>query len=266
MIDYYAAVAPALLPHIRGRAVTLGRFPAGVDKPGFAQTECRGRPDWMATHAVRLRDGRVRHFCVVDDRPSLLWVANQGAIELHPFLARTDRHDQPTHVILDLDPGPGADILDCCRLALRLREVLRALGLEAFVKTSGSLGLHILVPLNTPHTYMETKPFARAVAARLANEVPEQATDRTPIALRVRRVLVDWLGNDASRSTVAPYSLRAADTPTVSTPLKWDEVEAALRAGAPAMVAFTAEDVVARLDAVGDPLAPVLELRQRLPT
>jgi bifunctional non-homologous end joining protein LigD len=265
MIDYYARVASALLPHIRGRALTLGRFPAGVDGRGFAQTECRGCPDWMTTHPVRLRDGRVRRFCVVDDRPSLLWVANQAAIELHPFLARIDRHDEPTHVILDLDPGPGAGTLDCCRVALRVREVVRELGLEAFVKTSGSLGMHVHVPLNTPHSYRQTKPFAREIAAGLAAEEPEQVTDRTPIALRAGRVLVDWLGNEASRSTVAPYSLRAADYPTVSTPLRWDEVEAALRAEAPEQLTFTAADLPARLDAVGDPLAPALELQQRLP-
>ena len=265
MIDYYACVAAVLLPHIRGRALTLGRFPGGVDRRGFAQTECRGCPEWMTTHPVRLRDGRVRHFCVVDDRPSLLWVANQAAIELHPFLARTERQEEPTHVIVDLDPGPGADMLDCCRVAVRVREVLRELGLEVFVKTSGSLGLHVQIPLNTPHTYEETKPFARELAARLASEAPEQVTDRTPTALRTGRVLVDWLGNAASRSTVAPYSLRAADHPTVSTPLRWEEIEAALHDRAPERLTFTAADLPARLDAVGDPLAPALELRQRLP-
>jgi bifunctional non-homologous end joining protein LigD len=219
----------------------------------------------MTTHPVRLRDGRVRHFCVVDDRPSLLWVANQAAIELHPFLARIGRHEEPTHVMLDLDPGPGTGMLDCCRVALRVREVLSELGLEAFVKTSGSLGLHVHVPLNTPHGYRQTKPFAREIAGRLAAEDRENVTDRTPIALRAGRVLVDWLGNEASRSMVAPYSLRAADHPTVSTPLCWDEVEAALRAGAPEQLTFTALDLPARLDAAGDPLARALELRQRLP-
>src|SRR4051794_29207541 len=162
MIDYYANVAPALLPHIAGRALTLGRFPAGVEGHGFAQTECRGCPSWMTTHPLALRDGRVRRFCVVNDRPSLLWVANQSAIELHPFLARTSRQDQPTHVVVDLDPGPGAGLLDCCRVALRAREMLGELGLEAFVKHSGSTGLHVLVPLDLPHRYEQTKPFARA--------------------------------------------------------------------------------------------------------
>jgi bifunctional non-homologous end joining protein LigD len=265
MIDYYARVAPALLPHIAGRALTLGRFPAGVDGRGFAQTECRGRPRWMRTAALRLRDGRIRRFCVVDDRPSLLWIANQTAIELHPFLARADRQDEPTLVVLDLDPGPGAGMLDCCRVALRAREMLRERGLEAFVKSSGSSGLHVYVPLNTPHGYGETKPFARELAARLAAEAPDHVTDRTPTALRTGRVLVDWLANDASRSMVAPYSLRAADYPTVSAPLRWEEVEVALSTRAPERLFFTAVDFPARLDAVGDPLAAAVELRQRLP-
>jgi bifunctional non-homologous end joining protein LigD len=264
MVDYYARVAPALLPHIADRALTLGRFPAGVDRRGFAQTECRGRPEWMTTHPVRLRDGRVREYCVVNDLPSLLWVANQAAIELHPFLARTERHDRPTLVMFDLDPGEGAGVLDCCRVALSLRALLGDLGLDAFVKTSGSLGLHVQVPLNTPHGYEETKPFAREVAARLAAEDPRHVTDRTSRALRGGRVLVDWLANDASRSLIAPYSLRAADHPTVSTPLGWDEVEDALRAGAPERLVFAAADLPSRLDAVGDPLAPALELRQDL--
>jgi bifunctional non-homologous end joining protein LigD len=265
MIDYYARVAPALLPHIADRALTLGRFPAGVEGRGFAQTECRGRPDWMSTHAVRLRDGRVRNYCVVNNAAALLWVANQGAIELHPFLARTEHHDRPTHVVLDLDPGPGTGMLECCRVALQLRALLRELGLVAFVKTSGSLGLHVQVPLNTPHSYEQSKAFAHSIATRLAGQDPLHVTDRTSRAQRARRVLIDWLGNDASRSTVAPYSLRAADHPTVSTPLAWDEVEGALRAGAPERLTFTAAELPARLDAVGDPLASALELRQQLP-
>jgi bifunctional non-homologous end joining protein LigD len=259
MVDYYDRVASALLPHIADRALTLGRFPGGVDAPGFAQTECRGRPPWMATRAIQLRDGRVREYCVVNDRRSLLWVANQSAIELHPFAARGERHDEPTHVIFDLDPGPGADELDCCRVAVRLRDVLAELGLEAFVKSSGSLGLHVLVPLNTPHRYEQTKPFARAVAERLAAADPARVIARARRSERAGRVLVDWLGNDASRSTVAAYSLRATDLPTVSTPLRWEEVEASERPR------FVANDIAPRLKAIGDPLAPALNLRQRLP-
>ncbi|HEX2085057.1 MAG TPA: non-homologous end-joining DNA ligase [Solirubrobacteraceae bacterium] len=262
MVAYYERVAPALLPHLADRALTLGRFPGGVDAPGFAQTECRGRPEWMTTRAIRLRDGRVREYCVVNDRRSLLWVGNQSAIELHPFLARGARHDQPTHVVFDPDPGPGAGVLECCRVALRLRELLDDLGLASFAKTSGSVGVHVLVPLNTPVGYEQTKPFAREVAARLAAEDPARVTARTRRSERAGRVLVDWLGNDASRSTVAAYSLRATDLPTASTPLAWDEVE---RADDERALLFTATDVLRRLDVAGDPLAPALDLRQRLP-
>lgn len=266
MVDYYADVARALLPHLAGRALTLGRFPGGVDVRGFAQTECRGCPEWMTTHPLRLRDGRVRRFCVVDDVASLLWVANQTAIELHQFLARVEDHARPTALVLDLDPGPGTGILDCCAVALRARELLDDLGLEAFAKTSGSVGLHVIVPLNTPHGYEETKPFARDIAARLAAQDPERVIDRTPLALREGRVLVDWLANDASRTIVAPYSLRAADLPTVSTPVTWDEVGSALDERSAERLIFTATAIPSRLEAIGDPLAPALELRQRLPS
>jgi bifunctional non-homologous end joining protein LigD len=265
LIDYYRSVAPALLPHIAGRALTLGRLPAGVDGRGFARTEYRGAPEWMTTHGLRLRDGEVRNYCVVDDLPSLSWVANQTAIELHPFLARVERQDQPTFVIFDLDPGPGTGLLECCRVALALREMLGELGLASFVKTTGSLGLHVHVPLNSPHGYDETKPFVRELAARLAARDADHVTDRTSRSARGGRVLVDWLGNDASRSMIAAYSLRAADHPMVSTPVTWDEVETALRLQAPERLAFLAADLPRRLDAVGDPLAPALELRQRLP-
>jgi bifunctional non-homologous end joining protein LigD len=258
MVAYYDAVAPALLEHIAGRALTLGRFPGGVDAPGFAQTECRGRPDWMRTRAIALRDGRVREYCVVDDARALRWVANQSAIELHPFLAR-ERHDEPTHVVFDLDPGPGTGLADCCRIALRLRDLLAGLGLAAVAKSSGSAGLHVLVPLNRPHDYGQTKRFARAVAERLAAEDSERVTARTRRADRRGRVFVDWLGNDPSRSTIAAWSLRATDLPTVSMPLRWEEVERGEG------LVVLAGDALRRLDAGGDPHAAALGLEQRLP-
>jgi len=261
LVAYYEGVVEALLPHIAGRALTLGRFPAGVNERGFAQTQCRGRPSWMATRTLRLRDGRLREYCVVDDRRSLLWVANQSAIELHPFLSR-EVHEEPTHVSFDLDPGPGTDPLDCCRVALRLCGVLSGEGLESFVKTSGFSGLHVQVPLNAPHSYAQTKAFARALAMRMASEDPDCITDRMRRSARTGRVLVDWTGNDASRSTVAPYSLRAGEFPTVSTPLAWEEVEAARE---PADLWFEAGEVLRRVQSGGDTLAPALGLHQRLP-
>jgi bifunctional non-homologous end joining protein LigD len=262
LVSYYDAIAPLLLPHIADRALTLGRFPGGVDVRGFAQTECRGRPSWMPTHKIALRDGRTREYCVVNDRRSLAWVANQSTIELHPFLARVDHHDRPTHVIFDLDPGPRAGILDCARVALRLRAVLADLRLQSFAKTSGSVGIHVLVPLNVPHSYAQTKAFARGIARQLAAE-DASVTDRVRRSDRADRVLVDWLANEMSRSAVAPYSLRAMDYPTVSTPVRWEELEGASGA---CDLWFLAPDVLARARADGDPLAPALTILQRLPS
>lgn len=262
MIDYYRAAAPALVPHLAGRPLTLGRFPDGVDGPGFAQNECRGRPDWMATQPVVLRTGVVRNYCVVDDAASLVWVANLGTLELHPYLARGEHPDHPTAVAIDLDPHPPRDLADCCRVALRLRELLAADGLEARPKTSGAAGLHVFVPTGAAHPYAETKAYARAVAGRLAAELPELVSDSTRPREREGRVHVDWLQNAPRRSTVAPYSLRATDWPTVSTPVTWDDVVAAA-GGAP--LRFMAKDALDRLERLGDLFAPVLSAEQRLP-
>jgi bifunctional non-homologous end joining protein LigD len=243
-----------LLPHLAGRPLTLGRWPQGVEGRGFAQTECRGAPPWVATQPLRLRDGRVRNFCVVDGVPSLLWVANLGTIELHPLLGGS-----PPTAVFDLDPGEGVGFAQCCDLALALRELLREAGLAGFAKSSGGAGLHVYVPLNVAHSGDQVKAFARATADRLAAERPEQATASTAKSDRRGKVLVDWLQNDPMRSTVSVYSLRAASSPTVSTPITWDEVERR----EPLVVG--PEDVLARVEVLGDLFAPVLELEQRLP-
>lgn len=265
MVDYYRRVASVVLPHVARRPMTLGRFPNGVDGKGWAQTECRGRPDWMATAEVTIAGGRVRNYCLVDDAPSLLWAANQGTIELHPFLATADAPDEPLVVVFDLDPGPPATVIECCRVALWLRDALERHGLEAFPKTTGSAGLHVYVPLNSPHTFARTKAFARAVAADLAAEHPDHVVDVQATAARRGKVLVDWGQNDARRSTVAPYSLRAMPLPFVSTPLEWGEVERALRRGRPELLRFEAGDVLRRIERDGDLFDPVTRLRQRLP-
>ena len=213
LVAYYERVAPLLLPHLAGRALTLGRWPRGVDEPGFAQTECRGRPPWMATRAVTLRDGRVREFCVINDLDSLRWVANQSAIELH-VAARADE------VVLDLDPGPGAGMADCCRVALALR------GGDAWVKLTGSAGLHVHIPFDGD--FAEAKAFARSRAAQLAAADPARVTDGMR-ADRSGRVFVDWTLNDPSRTVIAPYSLRATDLPTIAAPISWDEVSSGPR-------------------------------------
>jgi bifunctional non-homologous end joining protein LigD len=260
LVDYYLGIAPVLLPHLAGRAITLGRFPDGIDGPAFAQTECRGRPDWIPTRPVRLRSGIIRNYCLIEEPAALAWVANLGTLELHPFLHR-ENPDRPDFVVFDLDPGAGAGLSECCWAALRLREMLGELGLAAAAKTSGGYGLHVYVPLGPAHSYADNKRFVRKVAARLATEEPARITDRSAKELRAGRVLVDWAQNDRSRSTVAPYSPRAADRPAVSTPLTWEEVER----GDPDGLRFPPERVLARARRLGDPFARVLTSRQRLP-
>ncbi|MDQ4082162.1 MAG: non-homologous end-joining DNA ligase, partial [Actinomycetota bacterium] len=232
LIAFYLEVAPAILPHLERRPVTLRRYPDGVEGLHWYQLECRGQPDWLTTCELRGRGGVFR-VCLLGDRPSLVWAANLATIEFHPLLARAAAAGEPTSVVFDLDPGPALDIVDCCDVALRLREVLAGLGLASFAKTSGSVGLHVFVPLNVPHTYAETRGFARAVAAHLVAEHPDGVTDKQKRALRTGKILVDWLQNDPMRSTVAPYSLRATPWPSVSTPVAWDEVEAARAARRP---------------------------------
>jgi bifunctional non-homologous end joining protein LigD len=263
MLAYYEAIAPVLLPHVAGRPLTLGRFPGGVDGPGFATTECRGRPDWVRTVRVRLRSGEVREQCVVDDLASLLWVVNLGTIELHAFPSAAGRLDEPAFVVLDLDPGPGTGLAECCRVALRLREALAGAGVEGFCKTSGGFGLHVYVPLAPGHSFGAAKAFARSVAGRLAEERPDAITDRRELSRRTGRVLIDWVPNGPRALTVTPYSLRAADAPSVSTPVGWDEVEAT--PGGDRAMRFGPGEVLERVRAHGDPFRPVLERGQRLP-
>jgi bifunctional non-homologous end joining protein LigD len=266
MIEYYLAVAPALLRHVAGRPLTLRRFPEGVEGGNWYATQCPpGRPSWVPTVALAGRRGRTHELCVVNDLPSLVWVVNLGAIELHPLLARARRPEQPTAVVFDLDPGHPADLVSCCRVAVWLRAVLAELGLTALAKTSGSVGLHVYVPLNTPHTYVETKAFARAVAARLKAEHPAEVTDAMRKSARPGKVFVDWVQNDAARSTVAAYSLRGTGWPTVSAPVTWDEVGRALATERAELLTFETGSVLRRLDEVGDLFRAVEELEQLLP-
>jgi bifunctional non-homologous end joining protein LigD len=252
LVDYLLAIAPVLLPHIRDRGLTLRRFPEGVDGPGWFQAECRGAPEWMRTFDVVARGGRTWRYCMIDDAAGLAWTANLGTLEIHPFLSTIERPTEPTALVLDLDPGPPAGLLACARLALRLRDTLATIGLPAFVKTSGSLGLHVFVPLAPGHTFERTKAFARALAGRLAADAPDLVTDRVDRDARRGRVYLDWIQNDASRSTVAAYSLRATPWPLVSTPVGWEELETAVASARPRSLVFGPADVLARVDRVGD--------------
>lgn len=265
MIDHYAKVAPALLPHLRDRPITMWRFPEGVDHEGWWQNECRGAPEWIALYTYVAADGRTHRHCIVDDLATLLFVANLGTVEIHPFLFRSAVPEQPLEVVFDLDPGAPAGVVDAARWALHLRDVLDAAGLRSFAKTSGGKGVHVHVPLNEPHTFELTKGFARSIAGLLARTYPDQITDRQARTLRAGRVMVDWLQNDAFRSTVVAYSLRATDQPRVATPVTWDEVEGAVARGDEARLAFSPADVLRRLARHGDLFEPLLGVRQRLP-
>ena len=259
MVDYYVAVAPALLPHLESRALTMHRFPDGVDEWNWYQYECRGAPEWVRTADIPYQDGTRRTFCVVDSVQALVWVANLAAVELHTYANRVDDPAHPSWVVFDLDPGAPADIVDCARVAVALRGRLERDGLRSLAKTSGSVGLHVYVPLDGTATFDEAKTYARDVARTLAAEQPDAVVDRNAKKLRVGRVFVDWLQNDPSRSMVAPYSLRGTVFPTVSMPVTWNEVERA------EPLTFTARDTPPRIEQHGDLFADVLRLRQRLP-
>ena len=269
VIDYYTKVAPVLLPHLEGRAVTLKRYPDGVEGPFFYEKSCpTHRPDWLTTQGV-WSEGRGADidYCVLDTLPALVWAANIADLELHTFLARAAVDVQrPTTLVYDLDPGEGTNILDCCEVALALRDVHRDLGLESFVKTSGSKGMQMYVPLNVPDvTFDDTKPFARLMGEVLEKSLPGLVTTNMKKAERVGKVFIDWSQNDDHKTTVCAYSLRAKRQPTVSTPLRWDEVEKAFEASDAEGLRFLPHEVLKRVAKHGDLFKPVLDLEQSLP-
>jgi bifunctional non-homologous end joining protein LigD len=265
LLQSYLALAPVLLPHLRGHPITMWRYPEGVDHDGWWQNECRGAPSWVAAYRYTGKDGRQHRHCVIDDVPSLMWLVNLGTIEIHPFPFRFGADVVPRWLVFDLDPGEPAGLREACGVGTTLHDVLDAQGLESFAKTSGAKGLHVFVPLNGTATFARTKAYARTVAAALTAELPDLVVDRQARSLRPGKVLVDWLQNDPTRSTVAPYSLRSYGWPTVSAPVAWDEVERAAAERRADLLVFTPAAALARLDRLGDLFRPVLDLRQRLP-
>jgi bifunctional non-homologous end joining protein LigD len=202
----------------------------------------------------------------VNDLPTLVWAANLADLELHTSLALAEDIERPTMMVFDLDPGAPADMVDCCRVGLWVRDLFEGLGLESFAKTSGSKGLQVYVPLNVETSYDETKPFAKAVAELLEKQHPKKVVSRMSKDLRGGKVLVDWSQNDEHKTTVCVYSLRARERPTVSTPVAWEEVARALRGKDPGLLTFEAEALLARVEERGDLFAPVLTLQQALPS
>jgi len=267
VVDYYAKVAPAMVPHLSGRAVTLRRFPEGVDDldAAFFEKRCpKHRPDWVKTTPVSASTGKI-DFCVCDGRPTLVWMAQLASIELHPSLSLARAPKRPTVLAFDLDPGPPADVVDCCRVALRLRDMFGHFGVQSFPKTSGSKGLQVYVPLNGKDSYETTKPFAKAIAQLLEKQTPDQVVSKMKKVEREGKVFVDWSQNHQRKTTIAVYSLRARERPTASTPITWDEVEAVADSGDGSTIVFEAGEVLERIETHGDLFAPVLELKQTLP-
>lgn len=262
LIAYYARVAPAVLPHLRDRPLTLKRYPNGVDAPYFYEKQSPShRPEWVQTARIGSID-----YTLAQDRPTLIWLANLADVELHTSLAPAARPQAPTMVVFDLDPGEPAGILECAEVALVLRGLFTGVGLESVAKTSGSKGLQVYVPLNDPRvTYLQTKPFARRIAELLEQRMGELVVSRMTKRLREGRVLVDWSQNDDHKTTVTVYSVRARERPTVSTPVSWEEVQACLRSRDPSALTFETEEVLARVAREGDPFAILLSARQRLP-
>ncbi|MEY2478191.1 MAG: bifunctional non-ous end joining protein LigD [Actinomycetota bacterium] len=274
VIDYYARIAPVMLPHLEGRPLTLKRYPNGVDDKFFYEKNCpKHRPDWMRTLPIeakgwnsRAQKGTIVEYCLADEPAALVWTANMAALELHPGLATEEDLQCPTCVVFDLDPGAPADVVDCAQVALWLRDLFSQLGLQSVIKTSGSKGLQLYLPLNTPTTFDDTSAFSQAVAQVLEQKHPKQVVSVQAKEKRKGKVLVDWYQNSDFKTTIGVYSLRARERPTVSTPITWDEVEQLHESRDASTVVFEADDVLARVSEHGDLFAPLVDVEQELPT
>ncbi len=268
VIRYYLEVARWLLPHFAERPVTLKRFPDGIRGQFFYEKDAPGyTPEWVPTFPVPRREGgEPIRYVLINDARVLGWCANLGTIELHPFLHRAPAIESPTAIAFDLDPGEGADLRDCAEVALLVKRVLDGLKLKAFPKVSGSKGLQIYVPLNTPMHYEATQTFAKTVAELLHREHPDRIVSEMAKAVRRGRVFIDWSQNSDFKTTVGVYSLRAKrEEPFVSMPVTWDEVEAAKTKRGAEALNFSPQAALRRLAKRGDLFAPVLRLKQKLP-
>jgi bifunctional non-homologous end joining protein LigD len=267
VIDYYARIAPAILPHLKGRPLTRKRYPDGVDaEPFFEKNAPMHRPDWVKTAAIWSRGNRRNvHYVLADDLATLIWLANLAALELHPSLSLAKEVTCPTEMVFDLDPGPPANIVQCCQVAFWLRDIFDHFELKSFPKTSGSKGLQIYVPLNTDTSYEVTKTFAHALAQLLEQEHPKDVVSDMKKAIRTGKVFVDWSQNDEHKTTIGVYSLRARERPTVSTPVTWEEVERCLKKKDASLLVFESSKAISRFEKMGDLFEPVLELKQKLP-
>jgi bifunctional non-homologous end joining protein LigD len=267
MIDYYTRIAPVLIPHLKDRPLTLKRYPDGVDGQFFYEKNCpKHRPPWVETAKVWSGgNNRDMFYCMAQDLPTLVWLANLATIELHNSLSLARKLPQPTMLVFDLDPGPPADIVACCRIGLRLRDRFAERGLKSFAKTSGSKGLQLYVPLNTTVDYLLTKRISKGLAEEFERSHPDDVVSLQRKTLREGKVLIDWSQNDQYKTTVNVYSLRARARPTVSTPVTWEEVAECAEEEDASLLVFDSEQVLERVQDKGDLFEPVLKLKQKLP-
>src|SRR5437773_2825055 len=267
VIDYYIRIAPVLLPHLEDRPLTMKRYPNGVDGEFFYEKNCPShRPKWVKTAKVWSEsNNRTMNYCLAQDLPTLVWAANLADLELHTSLAKKDDVTRPTMMVFDLDPGAPADIVQCSQVGLWLRDLLGKMKLKSFAKTSGSKGLQVYVPLNTSITYDQTKDLSRALAQYLEREHVDLVTSNMSKAMRKGKVFVDWSQNDEHKTTICVYSLRARAEPTVSTPVTWDEVENCLKKKNADLLKLRSDQVLARVDNLGDLFDQVEKLKQKLP-
>ena len=267
VIDYYIRIAPVLLPHLKDRPLTMKRYPDGVEGESFYEKNCPShRPKWVKTAKVWSEgNNRMMDYCLAQDLPTLVWAANLADLELHTSLSRKNNIERPTMMVFDLDPGPPADIVQCCQVGLWLRDLLGEMKLKSFAKTSGSKGLQVYVPLNTAVSYDQTKDLSRALAQHLEGEHADLVTSNMSKAVRKGKVFVDWSQNDEHKTTICVYSLRAREEPTVSTPVTWDEVATYLKKKKADRLKFRSDQVLTRVEKMGDLFEPIEKLKQKLP-
>jgi len=256
-----------LLAHLKDRPLTMKRYPDGVEGEFFYEKNCPShRPKWVQTAKVWSEGNqRIMHYCLANDLPTLVWAANLADLELHTSLSRKEKIERPTMMVFDLDPGAPADIVQCCQVGLWLRDLLAKMKLKSFAKTSGSKGLQVYVPLNTAITYDETKDLSRTLAQHLEHDHADRVTSNMSKAVRKGKVFVDWSQNDEHKTTICVYSLRAKEEPTVSTPVTWSEVENCLKKKKSELLKFRSDQVLARVEKLGDLFEPVEKIKQKLP-
>ncbi|MCE5263352.1 MAG: non-homologous end-joining DNA ligase [Deltaproteobacteria bacterium] len=269
VLEYYRRISPFILPHLKGRALTLKRYPNGVGAEYFFEKRCPShRPPWVTTAEIPQHDGEQMTVCLVNDLNTLIWVENLASLELHIPLARANAPGRPDSVVFDLDPGEPAGLRDCARVALILRGLLEPLGLKGFAKSSGQKGLHVYIPLNgRESTFEDTKRFSKSVAEVLQRNYPDLVTARMVKVERKGKVFINWSQNDPSKTMVSVYSLRAREKPFVSFPVSWEELEKLEAAGRgdPDKVLVLAPEAMSRLEKAGDLFREVLVMKQKLP-